>query len=279
MQSISNTHKDNVFFQATLEKPVWDLAVQVMDAFEQMGLKQQVTKASSRVHKLEFKQNYLAPIRTLEMQVQCELLRKVLDRRLSLTELQAEASKRKQIIALKKQFTKLTNVSSWSEAQEKYPLFATEDQLHRFIGVDVRKGVTKAFEAFCQRARSFSESASGPESASILVVRENTATVVVAQPSEVSGSFLRRIDPAFQGAGLTISSASSHDDTEYTIKEINSFFGCNSYVSAAICTTESYVQTLSTWKRAFGRAEALYVINTSLQKGMYILLILPGDSH
>ena len=137
----------------------------------------------------------------------------------------------------------------------------------------------KAFEAFCQRARSFSESASGPESASILVVRENTATVVVAQPSEVSGSFLRRIDPAFQGAGLTISSASSHDDTEYTIKEIKSFFGCNRYVSAAICTTESYVQTLSTWKRAFGRAEALYVINNSLQKGMYIPLILPGDSH
>ena len=134
-------------------------------------------------------------------------------------ELQAEASKRKQIIALKKQFSKLTNVSSWSEAQEKYPLFATEDQLYQFIGVDVRKGITKAFEAFCQRARSFSESASGSESASILVVRENTATDVVAQPSEVSGSFMQRIDPAFQGAGLTISSASSQDDTEYTIKK------------------------------------------------------------
>ena len=200
-------------------------ALDLMDTFERMGLKQQVTKARSRVHKLEFKQNYLASIRTLETPVQCELLQKVLDGTLSLAELQAEAAKRKQVIALKKQFTKLTNVSSWIEAQEKYPLFATEDQLHRFIGTDVRKGVTKAFEAFCQRARSFSDSVRGPESASVLVVWENTATVVVAQPTEVSGSFLRRIDPAFQGAGLTISSASSHDDTDYTIKEINSFLG------------------------------------------------------
>ena len=120
---------------------------------------------------------------------------------------------------------------------------------------------------FCQHAKVL-DSVSGPESALILVVQENTATVVVVQPTEVSGSFLQRIDPAFQGAGLTIPFSSSHDDTDYTIKEIISFFGCNSYVSAAICTTELYVQTLITWKRDFGRAEALYVINSSLQKGM-----------
>ena len=34
LQSVSNTHKDAIFSQASLPKDVWDVAVKVMDLFE-----------------------------------------------------------------------------------------------------------------------------------------------------------------------------------------------------------------------------------------------------
>ncbi len=186
LQGISNTHKD----------PTWDLAIQVMDKFEQSGLKNQVTKAMSRVHKLEFKQNYLAPIRTLETSVQCELLEKVATRKMSLNEMKDESSKKKQVTALNSQFVKLTNVSCWDEAVEKFPQFANEQRLSKFLGIDVRKTVPKPFADFCRQAKRFPDSATA---STLLTIHGNTCNVMITTPTQVGGSILRNIHPVFQG--------------------------------------------------------------------------------
>lgn len=57
---MSNTHKDS---QASL---VWDVAIKVMDLFENVKLKGQKLNLSTLSTKSEFKQQYLAPIRCIE---------------------------------------------------------------------------------------------------------------------------------------------------------------------------------------------------------------------
>ena len=63
---MSNTHKDAIFFQASLPKRVWGVAVKVMDLFENAKLKGQKLNLSTLTTKPEFKQQYLAPIRCME---------------------------------------------------------------------------------------------------------------------------------------------------------------------------------------------------------------------
>ena len=118
MQDISHTHKDNVFSQASFRKRVWHLVVQVMDLFEQSKLKGQKLKMATLLQKPEFKQNYLAPIRTLQMQDQCMLLQQVISSEITLNNLQCVAAKIKQKTALKNAFTKLTNVDTREQAVE-----------------------------------------------------------------------------------------------------------------------------------------------------------------
>ena len=160
---------DNVFSQASSRKQVWDLVVvQVMDLFEQSKLKAQKLRMSTLLQKPEFKQNYLAPIRTLPNSDQCLLLQKVIAGETSLTELQTAATQLKQKAALKTAFAKLTNVESWDQAVDKFPAFATDDQLNQFLGIDIRKTIPKAFVSFCQRAKSYSADDASP-AASIVV--------------------------------------------------------------------------------------------------------------
>lgn len=59
---ISSTHRDSIFFQAGLSRPVCNLAVRIMNMFEQGSLK---GKLNSLVAKPEFKQQYLSLIRAL----------------------------------------------------------------------------------------------------------------------------------------------------------------------------------------------------------------------
>ena len=263
LQETSHTHRDNIFSQAALSKPVWDLSVEVMDLYEQAKLKGQKLRLATLLHKPEFKQNYLTPIRSLPVSDQCSLLQRVVDMEFSLNDMQREATKLKQQLALKLAFVKLTNVQSWEEAQEEFPHFATEEQLSRFMQVDVKKNIPKSFTDFCHRARNSTEQ--NCPSGSSFAVEGSVANVVVSQAAEISGSMIRQIDPAFNGASLIIAQFSESaareamENTAYTIKEINTFFGCHQFVAAAVCCVGNFQQVLPTWKRAFGTAEALFV--------------------
>jgi len=182
-----------------------------MDLFEHAKLKGQKLNLSTLLAKPEFKQQYLAPIRVLEEEEQCQLLQKLRDREISLQQLKGEADKVKQIRALHTAFIRLTNTETWEEAKQRFPHFATDEQMNKFMLCDLKKAVPKTFTDFCQRAKDSesvveedaSESDSYPFSVSIDAV---TATVVSSKLTEITGQKIRRSTRIFQGANLTIAS-------------------------------------------------------------------------
>ena len=183
---------------------VWGLVVQVMDRFELAKLKGQKLNLATLMSKPEFKQQYLAPIRCLDEEDQCALLQMVIDEKCSLAELKSEAAKRKQMKALHTAFVRLTNSESWESAQELYPQFANEQQLSKYIHVDLKKSVPQSFADFCQRAKAFDEAADSIDS---LVVQYKTVSAVViesAKVTEISGQQIRKAQSSFRGANLIV---------------------------------------------------------------------------
>ena len=264
LQDVSHTHRDNIFAQAAMSKSAWHLATQVMDLYEQAKLKGQKLRLATLLHKPEFKQNYLSPIRSLSVSEQCSLLQRVVDLELSLSDMQTEANVVKQRSALQVAFQKLTNVQSWEEAQERFPHFTTAEQLNRFMHIDLKKNIPKTFSDFCHRAKNSDERMCFSGSSSSIAVRGVTANVVVSMPTEISGSLLRQVDATFNGASLVLSSFSDSASKElmenvaYTIKEVNSFFGCHQFVAAAVSSIDNFQQVSSIWQRAFGKSGGSY---------------------
>ena len=97
-QEISATHRDSIFSPSSMPKIVWDLAVDVMDLFEKAKLKDQKLRSSSTNAKPDFKQQYLTPIRCLELNDQCSLLDRCRNGSLSLKEIKNEAENFKKCI-------------------------------------------------------------------------------------------------------------------------------------------------------------------------------------
>ena len=71
-----------------------------MDLFELAKLKGQKLNLGTLMCKPEFKQQYLAPIRSLDEEAQCILLRKLVQRKITLSKLKIEAADIKQMSAL-----------------------------------------------------------------------------------------------------------------------------------------------------------------------------------
>ena len=206
MQSISNTHRDSIFYQASLPKIVWERAIQVIDRYEEGKLKGQKLNLSTLLSKPEFKQQYLAPIRALEEKDQCMLLEWVNKKEISLAELKEECSKLKQLHGLKLAFVRLTNSDSWEDAQEKLPQFAKDEQLLKFIHIDIKKAIPKSFSDFCLRAKNSSTTSQAESVSSAYTTDFNTvsARVLQAKFTEITGTKIKSEDPSFTGANLVL---------------------------------------------------------------------------
>ena len=179
----------------------------VMDLFERAKLKGQRLNLSTLLAKPEFKQQYLAPIRALDEEVQVKLLTKLIDGEISLQELKGEADKVKQFRALHTAFLRLTNTETWEEAKQKFPHFASDKQMEKFMLCDLKKAVPKTFTDFCQRAKDSvaEELASEPELHPFSVsVGAVTITVVNSKVTEITGQKIRRSTRVFQGANLAV---------------------------------------------------------------------------
>ena len=179
-----------------------------MNLFAESKLKGQKLKLSNLISKPDFKQQYLAQIRTLEEDDQCKLLQKIIDNELSIQELKQAASDIKIMTTLKKSFLKLVNIDSWEQAQEEIPQFACLEQLMKFSKISLSQGIPQSFIEFCSRAKQ-----------SIAVVSDNTdathATcigencyVLISKYTEICGNFIARSCNKFNGAHLTLISLS-----------------------------------------------------------------------
>ena len=194
--------------QASLPKDVWDLAVEVMNEFEKIKLKDQKQRTTS-IAKPEFKQHFLAPIRSLDATDQIFLLTRCKNKEISLGELKKEATAMKQLALLKKTFTKLTNVPDWTNAVTQFPLFADEVELKKFIALDFTKGTPQSFVDFCKRAKSMAGiSDDSVNAADQTFVQCGTVVgyAIKQQPSELSGSIISNVYPNFRGADLIVAS-------------------------------------------------------------------------
>lgn len=204
---MSNTHRDAIYSQASLPLRVWELVVEVMDLFENVKLKGQKLNLSSLLTKPEFKQQYLAPIRRLEEDDQVSLLRKVVSGEWSLQELKMGAAEMKQMIAVKTAFLRLTNTRTWEEAEERYPTFASENQLHNFVRLDLSKAIPQSFADFCTRAKLSEGQSDSAVPESVFVQHGSfVAHIVVSKMTELSGQRIKGAYPNFRGANLTLTS-------------------------------------------------------------------------
>lgn len=175
-----------------------------MDLFESAKLKGQKLNLTSLLSKPEFRQQYLAPIWSLEADEQCLLLKKVIDGELSMAELKAEAGHIKQTASLKAAFVRLTNCESWGAAEQKYPQFATIQQLKKFAHLDFKKAIPTSFSEFCTRAKASETSNEVPPESVVFSFESVKAHVIEANMSTLSGNVLRKSDPNFCGANLSL---------------------------------------------------------------------------
>jgi hypothetical protein len=112
---------------------------------------------------------------------------------------------------LKTAFLKLTNIESWAVAQETCQGFASEAQLGRFFGCNLRNGVPKSFQEFCQRAKASGTAESQMNSALTMTSTSGipiTITVLSCKFSDVSGQL---INTGIELAIVNIDSEVSHE--------------------------------------------------------------------
>lgn len=119
--------------------------------------------------------------------------------------MKVEAADLKQMRALKTAFLRLTNTDSWEDALDKYPQFASEEQLRKFIRMDLNKSIPRPFADFCTRAKlSGSGSDSTSPNNSYVSYQHAIACVVDAKTTELSGHIITRSFSAFKGAHITL---------------------------------------------------------------------------
>ncbi len=136
------------------------------------------------------------------------LLKKVIDRQISLAELKTESSNIKQLHNLRVVFVCLTNADSctWEDATNKFPEFASDEQLLKFIHLDLKKAIPKSFSDFCLRAKNSADTPQLQSSAFSTSFNAVSAHVVQAKFTEISGTKIKSEVSSFTGANLALAS-------------------------------------------------------------------------
>lgn len=176
----------------------------VIDLYKQAKLKGQKLNLTNLLAKPEFKQQHLAPIRALDVDDQCQLLQKVIDRELSLAELKSESSRIKQLHSLRIAFVRLTNAKSWEDANSSFPMYATDEQLLKFIHLDMKKCIPKSFSDFCLRAKNSEITHPSIEGSEEFKCNGGYARIIKEKLTEISGGKIKQVDPSFTGAHLAL---------------------------------------------------------------------------
>jgi len=167
------------------------------------------TNNKNRLTEPEFKQQYLAPIRTLKEHDQCCLLQKIINGELPILGLKAAAFTIKQIDMLKTTFLNHVNIDTWEEAQERLPLFAKTEVLAQFSHLNFSSSVPKSFTEFCTRAKESIDMQTIEESsAGDLVIKsdetDSFTCIIKSAFTELYSARITAINPNFTGAALIV---------------------------------------------------------------------------
>lgn len=108
---MSRSQRDNIFFQAELATPAWNLYVQVINNFKEGCLKNQKLADYN-------KQASIYSVNKCEFQV--EHLQLIIDGEISLAELKQAAIRYRSLESIKKAFRNCTNASYWNGAVQHF---------------------------------------------------------------------------------------------------------------------------------------------------------------
>lgn len=269
-----------------------------MEMYENGRLKDQKARCGVKATKPEFKQQYLAPIRCLNLMDQCDLLLKCKAREMSLAEMKKQAEMLKKLDTLKKHFVKLTNSRSWEDAKDRLQPFASETELKKFTTLQVTKEVLQSFVNFCKRAKVSKETGLSSTQDRITKYGELIAVTLQSNLSDISGQVIKAAYPNFNGADMILmsvpevrmyvccsvtsiftllilqgSSVEDVDSLGYTAKEINSASGLYTYTAIATCYPASLHNVITAWNQLFGNVDTLFTISEDFRNpGTYTFL-------
>ena len=198
--------------------------------------------------------------------------------------------------ALRAAFVRLTNTETWDEAKEKYPMYATDAQLQKFLKVDLNKSIPQTFTDFCTRATLSGVQSSDVSAGSTVHYQTYLGHVIHSRVTELNGQTIKKEYTDFKGAKLSITwfdkvcltymtklmhvmvtehysfniqdvSREVVESTSYTVKEINTVASCSTYSTAALCTPEVWSLVEEVWRRAYANTDVLFFANTNPRCG------------
>lgn len=111
--------------------------------------------------------------------------------------------------ALKAGFVKLTNSDTWENAMEKFPLYATEAKLSRFLECNMKKGIPMPFHDFCHQAK-ISEAGNATSESELLLSFDVddgppvTANLIQGKLTDITELMIQRTQPFFNGVDIAV---------------------------------------------------------------------------
>ena len=124
-----------IFYLASLSCKSFDALLTIYQKFAEGSLKGQHVPRSKKgtlAKPPDLKGSKFKCLRGISEDIVCHLLREVAEGNVSLNEMSSECVSIKQIQKVQAAFIKGTYSESWTEAQEKFPKFATAEQLEPF---------------------------------------------------------------------------------------------------------------------------------------------------
>lgn len=103
------------FTQRENERSVWQVAINVMNAYENGDLKDQKLNQKQLLSAPEFKQHLLQPIHNLPKSFQVDVLEDVLAKHISLQEMKVSSVTFRSMEVIKKIFVHVTSSKNWKK--------------------------------------------------------------------------------------------------------------------------------------------------------------------
>ena len=200
---MSRTQRENVFAQAAFPKLVWEKVNLAFDKYEEGSLKDQKLNKKSLLALPEIKQHHFQPLTHLPMDIQLHLIDEVLNENISLKEMKEKTCHYRQQQLIKKAFIKLTNKRTWEEVTESFPLYAVDDKLDKFFGLDFKNTIPDAFRNFCQSALNSSLASAAKENCKTTALGHRIV-LVPATIHDITSETILEIDNKYIGAHVIL---------------------------------------------------------------------------
>lgn len=210
-----------IFLLAGLPKESYKILLEIFHSFEcRVANKKHSSQSTPTCRGSNFRE-----LRNLNNDTVQALLVRVCDGDIPLRHLNQECKKNKRLQKLKQAFATEVGEDSWEKAMHKYPRYATEAALERFLAVPKLAGsILTAFQQYCSRAIRTAATAAPPEgcqSSQCLELSVNGSTYfgihLALSPEDITYQGMATFIPQFTGFPLIIMRLAGHSKQEVRV--------------------------------------------------------------